>query len=150
MQPPRRLHAFLIGIALLALPSIAAAQAVFLARHVLGRVEQMSQTAPSVASYDVASVIVNVDPARVFDTIKRRIAANAEVKVTRIDDARRSIDFTDGTQIGGMQVNTLGDGVSQLMVSTARPGGGPSATSTIVERVLSVCSELKVSCQKAQ
>ena len=93
---------------------------------------------------------MNVDPARVFDTIKRRIAANAAVTVTRIDDARRSIDFTDGTQIGGMQVNTLGDGISQLMVSTARPGGGPSATSTIVERVLSVCSELKVSCQKAQ
>jgi len=140
----------LLGGILLALSGVAEAQWVMLARHVVGRVEQMSQTSPNGASYDVASVIVDVAPEKVFDTVKRRLAASTEARVTRTDDARRSIEFTDGSQIGGIQVTTLGDGLSQLLVSTAHPGVRTSTTATIVERILAVCRDLGVSCQQPQ
>ena len=53
----------------------AAAQWVFLARHAIGRVEQMQQSSPATtgvgASYDVATVIVEVEPDKVFAAVLR-------------------------------------------------------------------------------
>ena len=142
------------GGVLLLLCGSAAAQWVFVARQAIGRVEQMQQSSAQAAggagaSYDVATVIVEVAPDKVFNTVKTMLGKNTEVKVTRTDDTRRSVDFTDGRQIGGIQVTQLGDSVSQLMVSTAHPGITTSTTSTIVERILNVCKELGVSCQRS-
>lgn len=137
-----------LGSVLLGMSSVADAQALFLARRAVGRIEQMAQSAPSSgASYDIATVIVEVAPDKVFATIKRLLAQNTAVHVTRSDDIRRSIEFTDGTQIGGIQVNPLNDNLAQLMVSTAHPGIATSTTSIIVTRILNVCRELNVVCQ---
>jgi hypothetical protein len=154
MQTSKHWRSLCIGGVLLGLSGVAAAQWVFIARQAIGRVEQMQQSSQQAAggagaSYDVATVIVEVAPAKVFDTVKNLLSKNTEVKVTRTDDARRSVEFTDGKQIGGIQVNTLGDNLSQLMVSTAHPGVAVSTTSTIVERILSVCKELGVNCQRS-
>jgi hypothetical protein len=132
---------------------LAAAQWVFLARQAVGRIDQMQQSSEQAAggagaSYDVASVIVEVPAARVFDTVKSMLAKNAAVRVTKTDDARRSVDFTDGRQIGGIQVSALGDSLAQMLVSAAHPGIPTSTTATIVDRILEVCTELGVSCRK--
>lgn len=143
-----------IGAILLGLSGAVAAQWVFLARQAIGRVEQMQQSSAQAAggagaSYDVASVIIEVPSAKVFDTVKAMLGKNSEVHVTKTDEARRSVEFTDGRQIGGIQVSQLGDSLSQLMVSTAHPGIPTSTSSTIVERILNVCRELGVSCQRS-
>ncbi len=143
-----------VGGLLLTASGLAAAQWVFLARQAIGRVEQMQQSSAQAAggtgaSYDVAAVIVEVPAAKVFDTVKSMLAKNTQVRVTKTDDARRSVEFTDGSQIGGIQVNVLGDSLAQMMVSTAHPGIPASATSTIVERILAVCRELGASCQRS-
>lgn len=143
-----------VGGLLLLATGTAAAQWVFLARQAIGRVEQMQQSSAQAAggagaAYDVASVIIEVPPAKVFDTVKSMLGKNTEVRVTKTDEARRSVEFTDGRQIGGIQVSQLGDNLSQLMVSTAHPGIATSTSSTIVERILNVCRELGVSCQRS-
>lgn len=143
-----------IGALLLGLSGVAVAQWVFLARQAIGRVEPMQQSSPQAAggagaAYDVASVIIEVPPAKVFDTVKSMLGKNTEVRVTKTDDARRSVEFTDGRQIGGIQVSPLGDSLPQLMLSTAHPGIATSPSSTIVERILNVCKELGVSCQRS-
>jgi hypothetical protein len=155
MPRSNHIRSVLIASLLLGLCSGAVAQWVFLARQAVGRIEQMQQSAPQAAtgtgaSYDVATVIVEVAPDKVFDTVQQMLGKNTEVKVTRTDAARRSVEFTDGRQIGGIQVSALGDNLSQLMISTAHPGIPTSTTSTIVERVLNVCRGLGVSCQRAQ
>jgi hypothetical protein len=147
-------RSWMIGSLLLTTSGLAAAQWVFLARQAIGRVEQMQQASAQAAggtgaSYDVAAVIVEVPAAKVFDTVKSMLAKNTEVRVTKTDDTRRSVEFTDGRQIGGIQVNVLGASLAQLMVSTAHPGVPASATATIVERILNVCKELGVSCQRS-
>ena len=147
MQQSCHMHSLLAGSVLLALAGVADAQALFLARRAVGRIEQMSQSSPTTgAAYDTAVVIVEVAPDRVFATIKRLLAQNTEVRVTGSDDARRSVEFTDGTQIGGIQVNPLNDQLSQLLVSTAHPGITTSTTSKIVARIMDVCRELNVAC----
>jgi len=136
------------GSVFLALSAVAEAQALFLARRAIGRIEQMSQSSPSLgASYDTATVIVEVAPEAVFATVKRLLSESSEVRVTRSDDFAHSIEFTDGAQIGGIQVNALGDKLSQLLVSTAHPGVSTSTTSTIVSRILNMCRVLNVVCQ---
>lgn len=132
----------------------AAAQWVFLARQAIGRVEQMQQASQASANspgaaYDVATVIVEVEPDKVYGAVLQRLNRNTDVKVTHTDAAKRSVEFTDGRQIGGIQVSALGDKLSQLLVSTAHPGVAKSTTSTIVDRVIAVCDELGVSCQRA-
>ena len=144
----------IVGVLLLGASGLAAAQWVFLARQAIGCVEQMQQSSAQVAggtgaSYDVATVIVEVPAAKVFDTVKSLLAKSTEVRVTGTDDTLSSVEFTDGRQIGGIQVSVLGDSLAQLMVSTAHPGIPASATSTIVERILAVCKELGVSCRRA-
>lgn len=148
---PRRLA---LGAVLLGLSGVAAAQWVFLARQAIGRVEQMQQSSTqaaggSGAAYDVATVIIEVPQAKVFETVKSMLGKNTELRVTKTDEARRSVEFTDGRQIGGIQVSQLGDSLSQLIVSTAHPGITASTSSTIVERILGVCKELGVSCQRS-
>ncbi|MBS1179189.1 MAG: hypothetical protein H6R06_3601 [Proteobacteria bacterium] len=152
-QPKTMVRLCVSGMLLLA-TGTAAAQWVFLARQAIGRVEQMQQSSAQAAggagaSYGVASVIIEVPPAKVFDTVKSMLGKNTEVRVTKTDEARRSAEFTDGRQIGGIQVSQLGDSLSQLMVSTAHPGIPTSTSSTIVERILNVCKELGVSCQRS-
>jgi hypothetical protein len=120
--------------------TIAAAQWVSLARQAVGRVG---------VSDDVASVIIEVPPAKVFDTVTSMLGKNTEVRVTKTDEARRSVEFTDGRQIGGIQVSQLGDNLAQRMVSTAHPGIATSTSSTIVERILTGCKELGVSCRRS-
>ena len=154
MQLSSQLRSLVVGSLLLGLCSVAAAQWVFLARQAIGRVEQMQQSSQQAAggagaAYDVATVIVEVPPAKVFDTVKNLLGKNTEVKVPRTDDARRSVEFTDGKQIGGIQVNTLGDNLSQMLVSTAHPGIATSTTTTLVDRILNVCKELGVTCQRS-
>ena len=144
----KRVRAAGITIALLGASGLAAAQWVFLARHAVGRIEQMQQSSQQAAggagaSYDVAAVIVEVPAAKVFDTVKSMLAKNTQVQVTQTDEARRSV------QIGGIQVNVLADNLAQLMVSTAHPGMPASTATTLVERILNVCRELGVSCQRA-
>ena len=153
MQRSNRLRNLFVGGVLLGLSGLAAAQWVFLARQAIGRVEQMQQSsqtaAGGAASSDVATVIVEVGPDKVFETVSRMLGNNAEVKVTRTDATRRAVEFTDGKQFGGIQVNALGDNLSQLLVSTVHPGVATSTTSTIVTRILNVCKELGVSCQRS-
>jgi hypothetical protein len=137
------------GMGLLALSTIAEAQWVLLARRAVGRIEQMSQTGPNgEGSYDVATVIVEVPPGQVYDVVKKRLLANPQLKVTSADDERRSIAFNDGRQFGGIQVATLGDGLSQLLISTAHPGIPAATTSMIVERIIAVCGDLQVRCER--
>ena len=114
----------------------------------------MQQSSPAAgggvgAAYDVATVIVEVEPDKVFGAVMQRLKRNPQLKVTSVDAAKRSVEFSDGTQIGGIQVSALGDKLSQLLVSTAHPGIAASTTAKIVDRVIAVCDELGVSCQRA-
>lgn len=150
MTRSRLLRVLLVGGLLLAIGGSVAAQAIFVARMAIGRIEKMSQaSAQTGAAYDVATVIVEVAPDKVFGTVERLLANNPQARVTHTDAARRSVEFTDGVHIGGIQVNALGDKVSQLLVSTAHNGNAAPLEPSLVERVLNVCHELKVSCQRA-
>jgi len=116
----RRKGILLCAIVLVAWADIAQAQWVLLARRAIGRVEQMSQTSQDgKTTYDTATVMVEVPVDRVYDTVQRSVRAAQGITVTNEDPAARRIQFTNGTQIAGIQAISFGDNLTQLMVSSA-------------------------------
>jgi hypothetical protein len=108
------------GLAALFASSIAEAQWVMLARRAVGRVEQMSQQSsqPDGASYSSAAVMIDAPADKVYAAVLRGLASNTRgVKVTSENAQTRLVEFTNGPQIAGIKVSSLGDDLTQLLIS---------------------------------
>lgn len=145
----------LAAVALVAVfaADLAHAQWVMLARHVVGRVEQMSQQSPQPggANYDSAAVMVEVPADKVYAAVVRGVKGNAQgLTITREDPAARLVQFTNGQQIAGIKVSPLGDNLSHLLISSAHTGTEPDAAALVLNGVLRACKELNVECSQAR
>jgi hypothetical protein len=141
----------LFGILLLALSAGAAqAQWVFLARKVIGRVESMQQKpAPDTPTYDVATVVLEANADKVYQTVIETVHAHPGNRIVNRDDLSRQLDVTNGKQTVGIHVFELQDKVSQLMIASAVKPGQQSPTSYAAQRVLAVCASMHVTCYMA-
>lgn len=135
------------------------AQWVMLARRAVGRVQSMSQTSPDGATtFDTAAVIVDVPVDKVYATVKRSLenaTTTQGITLNREDDAAHVVQFSRGAQSATIQVATLGDKLTHIMVSSVQPvakgtdAAATSATPAIVSRILVVCKDLNVHCSSA-
>jgi hypothetical protein len=133
---------FVVGIAAVG----AQAQWVMVAKAVSGRVQQMSNKPANGAGYDVATVVLEAPADKVYATALSSLKAHAGLTVTNADSKKRTIDFTNGVQVAGLQATPLGEKLSQLVIASTLTESGPTATSLVVQGVLKVCSEMKVDC----
>ena len=146
-----RRASLVLGVAALASAGIAHAQWVMLARQVVGRVQQMSQQQPNGGvAYDSAAVMVEVPAEKVYAVAVRNIKAAPGITVTEQSDRQRLIQFSNGDQIAGLQVNALSDTLSHIMISSAHSGSQQNAANTILERILKLCADMNVQCSRAQ
>ena len=137
------------AVLLLVLTAIASqAQWVAVAHAVSGRIQQMQQkNANGPGGYDVATVVIEANAQKVYDTAIQRLQAHAAaVKVIEQNARRRTVAFTNGTQTASLQANPLGDKLTQLVVASTLDPSEPSATSLVVKSIQNVCTELKVEC----
>jgi hypothetical protein len=141
----------LFGLAALLATSIAEAQWVLLARRAVGRVEQMSQQQENNgASYDAAAVMLEAPADKVFAAVKRGLGNRKDLKITKEDAGQGLVQFTNGPQIAGIKVSSLGDNLSHLLVTSAHSGQQQNAAVLVSDSVLRVCKEMNVECSKAQ
>jgi len=128
------------------------AQLVFIARHAIGRVEQMSQQqANGGVAYDTAAVMVEVPADKVYAVALRNLGAQApQLRITSQDPQRRVVQFTNGVQIAGLQVNPFSERLSQILITSAHGGDQQSASTLILERILKLCAQMGVKCSQAQ
>ncbi len=124
------------------------AQWVAVAHAVSGRIQQMRQkNANGPGGYDVATVVIEANAQKVYDTAIQRLQAHAAaVEVIEQNARKRTVAFTNGTQTASLQANPLGDKLTQLVVASTLDPGEPSATSLVVKSIQNVCDELKVEC----
>jgi hypothetical protein len=136
------------GLAVLLLGARAQAQWVAVAHAVSGRIQQMQQkNTNGPGGFDVATVVIEANAQKVFDTAVQRLQAHAaEVKVIEKNPRRRIVAFTNGSQTASLQANPLSDKVTQLVVASMLDPAQPSATSLVVKSIQQVCTELKVDC----
>jgi hypothetical protein len=137
--------------AMLAWTTHAHAQFVFIARHAIGRVEQMSQQEDNGGvAYDTAAVLVEVPAEKVYAVALHNLSAQPQLRITVQDPRKRVIQFTNTVQIAGLQVNALSERYSQILITSAHTGDQQNVSSLILERILRFCSEMKVKCSQAQ
>jgi hypothetical protein len=147
----RTMVSLLLALGFLALSTGGAeAQWVFVARKVIGRVQSMTQSKqPDTPRYDVATVMLEADADKVYQTVLATIATHKDYKIVQRNDATRNVEVTNGKLSAGVTVTTLQDKVSQLIIASVIPPNGESATSFAVGNVLRICQEMKVVCTLA-
>ncbi len=153
MQPRFR-AACVIAATIVALfaSGIAEAQWVLVARKVVGRVEQMSQSqGGNGASYDSAAVMLEAPADKVWDAVLRGLRGNTQgVSITQENPTDHLVQFTNGRQIAGIKVSALGDNLTHLLISSAHTGDEPNASALVMNSVLRVCREMSVECSPSK
>ena len=123
----------------------AQAQWVMVARAVAGRVQQMSDRSKDGSGFDVATVVLEANADKVYQTAIKNLSARTDLKITGQDARRRTVQFTNGTQVASLQATPLSDKITQLVIaSNLMPA--PGTNSAVVEGVLKVCKEMNVEC----
>jgi len=147
-----------IGAALLVLggllPLSAEAQWVFVARHVIGRVEQVTQqqdaqTGQAVPQQvtQVATVVLDAPAKRVYEVATNATNRNEKVTVVSNDPATKTIVLKEADQSATLKVTALNKNVSQLMIVGSAPAGENPQTTRIVNAVMRLCGDLGKTCQ---
>jgi len=121
------------------------AQWVFVARKALGRIEQMTQPQTKGSpGYDVATVVIEGNADKVYNTAIKAIQKEQKLRITRQDPTQRIIDFTNGTMSAGLKISQVNDTVVHLLVASAALPDQPSGTSLVLSGIIRVCNEMGV------
>jgi len=150
MVNPIRLVGFFLTVLLL-LSGVADAQMIFLGRKALGKVRQLTGEVKGSQQpgYDAATVLLEARADKVYSTAVNVMEANKDWTITRKDDKSRSLEFSDGKRTAGVQVSSLDEQLSQLLIVSSVTSGKTDATSLVLNGVLRVCKEMGVHCQLA-
>jgi hypothetical protein len=152
MQPRLRPACVIAAIVAVLASGVAEAQWVLVARKVVGRVEQMSQSqGNNGASYDSAAVMLEAPADKVWDAVMRGLRTNTQgIRVTQENPVDHLVQFTNGRQIAGIKVSALGDDLTHLLISSAHTGEEPNASALVMNSVLRVCKEMSVECSPSK
>lgn len=136
------------------LPLTAEAQWVLVARHVVGRVQQVTQQQDAQAGQNapqqvtqVATVVLDAPASRVYQVATNATNSNQKVTVVSNDPATMTINLKEGDQSATLNVTALNKKVSQLMIVGSAPAGENPQTTRIVNAVLRLCTDLGKTCQ---
>jgi hypothetical protein len=135
----------------LVLSGIADAQMVFLGRKALGKVRQLTgeMKGSQQPGYDVATVLLEARAEKVYSTAINVMEANKNWTITQRNDESRSLEFSDGKRTAGVQISSLDEHLTQLLIVSAVTSPKTDTTSFVLNGVLRVCKEMGVHCQLA-
>src|SRR5215475_10598796 len=107
---------FAVALFLL-LATSAQAQWVLAARAAKNEINRMTQRSES-GGYDVATVVIDADPAKVYDKTVELLKTHSELKITSEDKQTGTIQFEKGKKVAGFQIYALSDKVTQMVVAS--------------------------------
>lgn len=134
------------GMFLLLAVATAPAQWVMVGRAAANRIQHMTQRSGK-GGYDVATVLLEAAPDRVYETALKTLKTNPEITVTKEDSKKGKLQFRKGNLVAGLQITPVGEKLTQLVIaSSVGDETHPSVTPLVLERVLRVCQEMKIEC----
>ncbi|HEX8818240.1 MAG TPA: hypothetical protein VF753_22310 [Terriglobales bacterium] len=131
---------------LLAFPATMHAQWVLAARAAKNQINRMSQHSAT-GGYDVATVVLDADPGKVYDKTIELLKTHPDVTITTNDKTAGKIEIQKGQEVLGFQIYSLGPKVAQMIVASGV--GEPkkeNPTPMVVESILRVCKQFNVEC----
>jgi hypothetical protein len=145
MSPNRWSAAFVLTFFLLLTTSVQA-QWVLAARAAKHQINRMTQRSDS-GGYDVATVVLEADPSKVYDKTIELLKTHPELKITKEDKPTGTIEIQKGKKVAGFQIYALGDKVTQMVVASGvDKSKEPDQTSMVVQSIIHVCTEFNVKC----
>lgn len=146
----RPIKFFIITFCLL-ISEFAFSQWVFVARHAIGRIEQVTQnqSSPNQPPTEVVTVILDASAQRVFDVAINTIQKNQNVSIVNSDQQKLTMRISQGDQVATLAIKPLSDDTSQLMIIGSVAPGQDSQTTRIVDGVMRLCNELGKDCKLA-
>jgi hypothetical protein len=145
MSPNRWSAAFVLIFFLLLTTSVQA-QWVLAARAAKHEINRMTQRSDS-GGYDVATVVLEADPSKVYDKTIELLKTHPELKITKEDKQTGTIEIQKGKKVAGFQIYALGDKVTQMVVASGvDKSKEPDQTSRVVQSIIHVCTEFNVKC----
>jgi hypothetical protein len=136
---------------LLLAPELAFSQWVFVARHVIGKIEQVTQnqSTPDQPSTEVVTVILDAPAQRVFDVAIKTIQEKQNVSIINLDPKKLTIKISKSEQVSTLAIRLLSEDTSELIiVGSVVPGQKPQTTK-IVDEVMRLCNALGKDCKLA-
>jgi hypothetical protein len=123
------------------------AQWVLAARAAKNEINRMTQRSGS-GGYDVATVVIEADPSKVYDKTVELVKTHSDVKITKEDKETGTIEIQKGKKVAGFQIYALGDKMTQMVVASGvdYKSKEPDQTSMVVESIIHVCTEFNVKC----
>lgn len=85
-------------------------------------------------------------PRRVYATAVSMLKKNQSLSILAEDPRGRTVEFSNGTRSAGITVSELGTRLTQILVASASKPGQDLAALRIVDGILHVCEEMKVTC----
>jgi hypothetical protein len=145
----RRLVFVLAATSSLFVTEIAYSQWVFVARHAIGRIEQVTQnqSSPGQPATEVVTVILDAPAQRVYDVAINTIQKNQNVNIVSADANGLSLKISQDSQIATLSVRSLSDDSSQLVIVGPVVQGQNSGATRIAQGVINICNGLGKECK---
>jgi hypothetical protein len=143
--------ASLVKIILLSmfLVEVANAQLIFAARHVIGRINQMTQEDSNGNSVSQFATVIIVAPAnKVYATAVNVATQNSALTIVSQDSQSMKMKVSEGAGNAAISVLPLSDSSSEIMVSATPVSQNQAAdNSTIVNSIMKICNQLNRVCK---
>jgi hypothetical protein len=136
------------GLLLAVLPfAPAEAQWVFVARKAAQRIHHMvEQGQNGQPGYDFATVILEAPADKVFDVALGHARNNKALRLLMVDPGGMRLQVAEGDRTATLNVVSLGDQTSLLMIAGTAGRGEDPTSSRVVAAVMRVCAEMKKTC----
>ena len=125
------------------------AQLIFAARHIAGRINQMTQDdSNGVPAYQFATVIIDAPANKVYATVVNIATQNQAVTIVSQDSQNLKLKLSESSKSVSINIVPLSDKSSEIMISApaAAQGQGDSA-SIVVNSIMKVCNQLNKICK---
>ena len=125
------------------------AQWAFAARHVIGRINQMTQDdSNGNPAFQFATVIIDAPAIKVYSTAVNVVSQNQAITIVSQDSHNLKLKVSEGNKSTSLSVVPLSDRSSEIMISaTAAPQNQDPSTSSVVDSVLKICKQLNKVCK---
>ncbi len=135
---------FLAGLViLLAFPSVAPGQAVFLAKKALGLISHITD---QFHGHETASVLLEADANKVFTATERIIREKSENQIISKDEASRTLSFKHNGLAITLKVMRVQDNVAQILVVSSGKNTRQDSD-YVVNGILRICKEVGAHCR---
>jgi len=125
------------------------AQWAFAARHVIGRINQMTQDdSNGKPAFQFATVIIDAPANKVYSTAVNVVSQNQAITIASQDSQNLKLKVSEGNNSASLSVVPLSDKSSEIMISaTAASQSQDPSTSGVVDSILKICKQLNKVCK---